>query len=238
MQPACNACRAVKVDCTTILIMRADCGASGTLIKINPGLSSILTALHADCMQCMQAACRPVKMKLITPAFDWSFLVFLTLLPTSACFFSSLIWPLFTPWVTGGLYFLLHQNQLHPKIDKINGHLPHTKKLHVIISKLQVTETQKWCRIFYEKEEVLAIIIISRILEKFSLIQFFSSPEKQQSDTLPFFFMKLPTWCVNKYSKFKKYCNFKNLHPFTFEFGGRFFSLWEKIWAFSEHYLT
>ena len=154
MQCMQDACRAVKGDCRNILMMRADCGASGTLIKINPGLSSILTALHADCMQCMQAACRPVKMKLITPAFDWSFLVFLTLLPTSACFFSSLIWPLFTPWVTGGLYFLLHQNQLHPKIDKINGHLPHTKKLHVIISKLQVTETQKWCRIFYEKEEV------------------------------------------------------------------------------------
>ena len=154
MQCMQDACRAVKDDCISILMMRADCGASGTLIKFNPGLSSILTALHADCMQCMQAACRPVKMKLITPAFDWSFLVFLTLLPTSACFFSSLIWPLFTPWVTGGLYFLLHQNQLHPKIDKINGHLPHTKKLHVIISKLQVTETQKWCRIFYEKEEV------------------------------------------------------------------------------------
>ena len=154
MQCMQDACRAVKGDCRNILMMRADCGASGTLIKINPGLSSILTALHADCMQCMQAACRPVKMKLITPAFDWSFLVFLTLLPTSACFFSSLIWPLFTPWVTGGLYFLLHQNQLHPKIDKINGHLPHTKKPHVIISKLQVTETQKWCRIFYEKEEV------------------------------------------------------------------------------------
>ena len=109
------------------------------------------------CMQCMQAACTPVKMKLITPAIDWSFLVFLTLLPTSACFFSSLIWPLFTPWVTSGLYFLLHQNQLHPEIDKINGHLPHTKKLHIIISKLQVTETQKWCRIFYEKEEVFNI---------------------------------------------------------------------------------
>ena len=48
---ACNACRAVKGDCRTILMMRADCGASGTLIKINPGLSSILTALHADCMR-------------------------------------------------------------------------------------------------------------------------------------------------------------------------------------------
>ena len=128
MQCMQDACRAVKGDCISILMMRADCGASGTLIKINPGLSSILTGLHADCMQCMQAACTPVKMMLITSAFDWSFLVFLTLLPTSACFFSSLIWPLFTPWVTGGLYFLLHQNQLHPKIDKINGHLPDTKK--------------------------------------------------------------------------------------------------------------
>ena len=156
MQCMQDACRAVKGDCISILMMRADCSASGTHIKFNPGLSSILTALHADCMQCMQAACTPVKMKLITPAIDWSFLVFLTLLPTSACFFSSLIWPLFTPWVTGGLYFLLHQNQLHPKMDKINGHLPHTKKLHVIMSKLQVTETQKWCRIFYEKEEVFS----------------------------------------------------------------------------------
>ena len=172
MQCMQDACRAVKGDCRNILMMRADCGASGTLIKINPGLSSILTALHADCMQCMQAACRPVKMKLITPAFDWSFLVFLTLLPTSACFFSSLIWPLFTPWVTGGLYFLLHQNQLHPKIDKINGHLPHTKKLHVIISKLQVTETQKWCWIFYEKEEVFICFCGVKVQnDSFKLVQ-------------------------------------------------------------------
>ena len=125
--------------------------------RLELNFDSSARRLYADCMQ---AACTPVKMKLITPAIDWYFLVFLTLWPTSACFFSSLIWPLFTPWVTGGLYFLLHQNQLHPKIDKINGHLPHTKKLHVIISKLQVTETQKWCRIFYEKEEVYSKLLL------------------------------------------------------------------------------
>ena len=151
MQCMQDACRAVKGDCISILMMRADCGASGTLIKFNPGLSSILTALHADCMQCMQAACRPVKMKLITPAFDWSFLVFLTLLPTSACFFSSLIWPLFTPWVTSGLYFLLHQNQLHPKIDKINGHLSHTKKTACYYIKITSNRDSKMMQDFLWK---------------------------------------------------------------------------------------
>ena len=45
-------------------------GGSKSLIKINQGLSSILTGLHANCMQCMQAACTPVKMMLITSAFD------------------------------------------------------------------------------------------------------------------------------------------------------------------------
>ena len=126
-------------------------------------------------------------MKLITPAFDWSFLVFLTLLPTSACFFSSLIWPLFTPWVTGGLYFLLHQNQLHPKIDKINGHLPHTKKLHVIISKLQVTETQKWCRIFYEMEEVLDLPQggIQNIQLSIGNSQFFGGNHRKHKASVP-----------------------------------------------------
>ena len=93
-----------------------------------------LHAIHAGCMQSMQAACRPVKMRLITAAFDWSCLVFLTLLPTSVCFFSYLIWPLFTPWVPSGLYFLLHENQLHPKIGKNNGQLPHTKKARYSIT--------------------------------------------------------------------------------------------------------
>ena len=181
MQCMQDACRAVKGDCRNILMMRADCGASGTLIKINPGLSSILTALHADCMQCMQAACRPVKMKLITPAFDWSFLVFLTLLPTSACFFSSLIWPLFTPWVTSGLYFLLHQNQLHPKIDKINSQITQRKNLLVILSQLLVTETKKWFRVFYVKEEVLQITTTHRKFRACEMIFDFQSLKRSCS---------------------------------------------------------
>ena len=128
--------------------------ASWTLIKIKPVLrNSILTGVHAECMQ---AACTAVKMKLVRTSFDWSYQVVLIHLPISAYFFTSFILPPFTPCAISDSCFFLHQRLLYPQMGKFKSHLCHVKNLHVDLSKFEVTETQKRCRIFYEKEEVVS----------------------------------------------------------------------------------
>ena len=120
-----------------------------TLIKINPVLrNSILTGEHAECMQ---AACTAVKMKLVRTSFDWSYQVVLIHLPISAYFFTSFILPPFTPCAISDSCFFLHQRLLYPQMGKFKSHLCHVKNLHVDLSKFEVTETQKRCRIFFMK---------------------------------------------------------------------------------------
>ena len=122
---------------------------------INPVLrNSILTGVHA---KCMQAASTAVKMKLVRTSFDWSYQVVLIHLPISAYFFTSFILPPFTPCAISDSCFFLHQRLLYPQMGKFKSHLCHVKNLHVDLSKFEVTETQKRCRIFYEKEEVLTL---------------------------------------------------------------------------------
>ena len=126
-------------------------------IKINPVLrNSILTGVHAECMQ---AACTAVKMKLVKTSFDWSYQVVLIHLPISAYFFTSFILPPFTPCAISDSCFFLHQRLLYPQMGKFKSHLCHVKNLHVDLSKFEVTETQKRCRVFFEKEEVQEIWI-------------------------------------------------------------------------------
>ena len=141
-------------------------------IKINPVLrNSILTGVHAECMQ---AACTAVKMKLVRTSFDWSYQVVLIHLPISAYFFTSFILPPFTPCAISDSCFFLHQRLLYPQMDKFKSHLCHVKNLHVDLSKFEVTETQKRCMIFYEKEEVHKISKFEpHLLTKYLLIKKF-----------------------------------------------------------------
>ena len=119
---------------------------------------SILEKLNLDRCACrMHAGCmQPVKIKLLRTVFDWSYQVFLNHLPTSACFFTFFILLPLTPCAISYSYFFLHQKLLYPQIGKFKSLLYHVKNLHVDLSKFWLTETQKWCRIFFEKEEVLA----------------------------------------------------------------------------------